>query len=340
MLKFFFYNLFYIFLYYKGIISDNFKLRNNENFIELLQKNGNYKIEILEPECTSESNVSSDQIKESYNFDRKEFLMHDFVVVKNSQFSNDTALELYHLKEKKKTSYLVLTFYIGDFKFPEGDSYEANLILNVVPVSTKNTCKHNTYIVSLLKTIDVNNPSEFEISKGPLKITISKTSGSFRINVTNFFKDDKWRAFSKNKISFLLKPEDYCYTKLENKLNKPSLIVEKKTIFYTEWGEWSSCSMTCDHPDNVQIRERQCIRENDDCFQGDLKESKMCEAILPKCSDTISKSNGFSTLKIILIILPLLLIICILLILYHIFYRKKGAEKELYENVAGRFMYD
>ncbi|CRH02608.1 thrombospondin-related apical membrane protein, putative [Plasmodium relictum] len=342
MLKFIFFNIFYILFYYKGILTNNFKIRNNDNFLQIFEKNNNYNVEILEPECISENKLEINQVNEIVPFNRKEFLMHDYNIIRNSKFFNGGTLELYNSKEKKGKSYVVLTFYIGDLKFPQSDNlfpYEVNLVLNVVPSNKNNTCRNNIYIVSLLKTIEVNNPSEFEILEGPIKITTSRTSGIFRINVTNFFEGEKWKVFSKNKISFFIKPEDYCYTEIESKLNKPALIIEKKNVFYTDWGEWSQCSMPCDHIDNIQIRERNCIKETSDCFKGDLKESRHCLANLPSCNESLSV-DSFSSLKIILIVLPLVLVISIIIILYHIFYRKKGAEKELFENVAGRFMYD
>ncbi|KOB63307.1 hypothetical protein PFHG_05068 [Plasmodium falciparum HB3] len=310
------YFTFLLFLYISSndLCSCNLKVRNNwEHFLQVYQNNGNFKMEILEPECTIQKNLPSEEEKEEFiDFDRKELLLHDFVVIKNSQFTDEKTLELYLSKEENNKT-----------------TVNKNM----------SNCKNNSYNIVLLKTTDVFNTSDLEILEGPIQFSLGKSSGAFRINVTNFFLNNTWKAFTKDKISFLIKPEENCYTILENKINKPQLLIEKKTTFYSEWGEWSNCSMDCDHPDNVQIRERECIHPSGDCFKGDLKESRPCIIPLPPCNELFSHKDN-STFKILMIILPIVLVISIITILYHIFYKRKGAEKELYENVAGRYMYD
>ncbi|CAD2104870.1 thrombospondin-related apical membrane protein, putative [Plasmodium vinckei brucechwatti] len=336
----------FFFLTFHKEICGNFDMRKNEDpVVQLLQTTPNYKVVVLEPECfvnpKTKKLMNSGNYKDEENFDRKEFLMYNYIVINNYEFSNAKSLEIYSAKDKNITNYLILTFYIEGLNFSVNKNflYDIFLHLSTSGDNKKMECTNKYFDVSLLKSIDVLSPSELEILSDPIKFTMGTDSGSFRINITQMFMDDTWKAFIKNKISFLIKPEGDCYVLLEDRLNKPTLVIEKISSFYTEWGEWSQCTMECNHPDNVQIRERRCIHPNGDCFKGDLKESRPCNVPLPPCYSLFENKDS-STLKIMMVALPIFIVICVFIILYRIFYAKKGTEKELYENVAGRFMYE
>ncbi|VWU51328.1 thrombospondin-related apical membrane protein [Hepatocystis sp. ex Piliocolobus tephrosceles] len=334
--------LFYLF-FYKSSYSSKL-LFENTDLSALLENKIKHKIEILEADCPIlEKGIINNRLGVSADFDKKEFLMHYALVINNSNFVDDNVLELKTSKEHNINNSLVLVFYIGNMFLPLSydSDYSANLLLTILPTKNENNnkCPTNSYSVALLKSLDVSSPSDFEYLSIPIYFTIGKTIGQFRVNVTKFFTDGSWRAFTTDKIAFHIKTQNDCYALLENKLNEPTLVIKKETKYYSAWGNWSACTMECESPDNIQIRERKCTHPDGDCFEADLKEIRPCPEKLPECI-SLHEEKESSTSKIVTILLPIVLIIGIIVILYHIFYKKKGAEKELYDNVVGRYMYE